>query len=171
MECRRCRLIRSKNIIYKIGEILGAFAKPRKDPNTFMTAPLSACISSAPSGRIFVEFYIMDLYETLLTKFQVCLKSDWNIGYYTRRHLSQHTDLCVSTYRPMCLNIQAYVSQHTGVCISTYRPMCLNIQAYVSQHTGLCVSTYRPMYLNIQTYVSQHTGLCVSTYRRMYLNV
>jgi hypothetical protein len=46
--------------------ISGAFAYSRKAPITFvMSVHLPACINTAPTGQIFVQFGIGDLYENL----------------------------------------------------------------------------------------------------------
>ena len=44
---------------------------------------LSACNSLAPSGRIFMIFYIGGLYGKCLEKIQMCLKSCKNVGHFT----------------------------------------------------------------------------------------
>ena len=61
---------------------LGAFEKITKTTTSFVTyVRLSARNNSAPTGRIFVKFYISVFFRKSVQKIQVSLKSDKNDGY------------------------------------------------------------------------------------------
>jgi hypothetical protein len=63
---------------------LGAFTELRKATLSFPFSVLqSAWNSSAPTGRIFIKFYIWYFFENLQKKIQVSLKSDKNNGHFT----------------------------------------------------------------------------------------
>jgi len=63
---------------------LGAFAKSRKAPISFVTSVrLSKCINSALTGWSFREIWYWGLLLESVEKIKVSLKSDTNIGYFT----------------------------------------------------------------------------------------
>jgi len=63
---------------------LGAFAKSRKVPISFITsARLSICLNSALTGWSFREIWYWELLLESAEKIKVSLKSDRNIGYFT----------------------------------------------------------------------------------------
>jgi hypothetical protein len=56
-----------------------------KGVSQFFFACLSVCISAAPTGRIFVTFYIGDFLRKSIEKPQAFLTADKNIGHFARR--------------------------------------------------------------------------------------
>jgi hypothetical protein len=65
--------------------LIGAFVGSRKAPiSLVMSACPSACISSVPTGRIYVKFFIWDLLMSV-AKIQIWLKSDKNTGHFALR--------------------------------------------------------------------------------------
>ena len=56
-----------------------------KKPISFvvMSVRLSACIGAAASVWIYVKFNIGDVYENVVEKIQICLKSDKKVGNFT----------------------------------------------------------------------------------------
>jgi hypothetical protein len=63
----------------------GTFAELKK--KTAISFVSSACPSawnnSAPTGRIFMKFYVWGFFERLSRKIQVSLKADKNTTYFT----------------------------------------------------------------------------------------
>jgi hypothetical protein len=61
--------------------ILDAFAKLRKRLLDRQVG-LPACNNSAPTGRIFMKFYILGIFWKSVENVQVSLKYDKNKGYF-----------------------------------------------------------------------------------------
>jgi hypothetical protein len=57
----------------------------------------SAWNNSAPTGHIFMKFYIWVFFRKSVERFQVSLKSDTNIGYFTWKPIYIFNNISLSS--------------------------------------------------------------------------
>ena len=62
-----------------------------------MSVRLSALNNSAPAGRILIKFDIWDLFENIIEKIQVALKSDKSDVYFTWRRFHIYTNISLNS--------------------------------------------------------------------------